>query len=1732
MKKLFSVACCLLPFGAGAVVVNPEVGQNSINTIQTAWTDAINAGETITINSPNVVGIISVDGFDIAENMFVGMSSDQGSLNGNLYVLDTVQNPFSIVSSGDVSVGAILQVLNGKTLGFKTADSNPVAFNLTVGNGLSNEGIKIGNETQTANLNITGVNKLTVNGSVIAFGNMTANVTSAQIGLINANAGTLDINALDSIEFAGLVSNSADNTSIAAGQNILSSGTVQNNDGKMTLRAENTVQIETNLENKSTGNIEVSAGTLSVGGTMTNESRNATMILNLENWVVDGGSAADFSFINAGNLEAKVTGDTYFRWGLNLSDMGVDNVFNLDTGTISFGAGATWINLFSNYLNSSNLAIRDGDIDVSAIVNGMNNDGVINPNASMDILAENVTVDIVRNDGKSLVIKAADLATGYNVVGAAASADVGNLTVTGQVIGATGSQTDLIASGVLNVAGVVNNSGNMTLNGNTVNVVSATNAGVGAKLTISSLTAPTGKVEVQGNITNAGGETLIFAKDVSIDGMITNNSGITEIRGSDTNGGPVQVGAINAAGGIVNLDALAGSAEIKNTLTVAGGTLNLGYGLTNLTVDGSVQVAGDVIANGSDDAIAGNLNVLNAGTAPFVLGANAIMVEGDVVANANDFARKVMFDSGLINISGDAVVANKGMLTLGLSANAYVKVNGQLSVTDSGVFESFANELFVGSVYTDAQFIMHGTKLTADAGNLEINGALYFDPVNDPSFPGTGLIIKDTNVFTMETASDGADVSVGAVSVGTTKSLTLKSKDEITVGGTIVNNGTVNVDAGTEFTVTGKISNTGAGFDIDAVNVNMTGLDNSGVMNVVATDDVVLANVLNSDGTVNISAATTISADAITQTGGTVNLGADNISAQNITINAGAGAKMFLDATRADVSGNVNVAGNLVQGGTVGMLNLGLDNFSANNLTLGGDFIALGDDTTYSIDNILDITGNINVASGANVVFNVENAVRGGDVVNAGDLTLNAEYGIELGGIINNSGVVNVDSGTGMFTIDNLVMNGGKLTLNGAGMNISGVIENTGATLYQDYTASLTMPGIIVAESDYQITTATLNVREINQNGKLIINTSNVGVDANINAMDLTFNAQTLSDGITTDWMNVAVGGNVSGNVDFIGIEKMTIGGDYVFNDNSSINAAILPYVSGSGMNSTDINYWASVSLNDDDTLGQITNPEDARALISVGGRFETDLNTLGTLTGTGELGNGQIGIDIFDIVDQGTAIWFLHADNGINELATKIRNLNVSFCNADGSLCFDYLDAISIKNGKDINGADEDLPAYIAVRDLNQDGTADSLYIVFDPRFGGPVEVFKIQPIVERVQPHTMGEYVAAGALDNMIAGQLVNKKFLNKTPIEVIPLIFEGTNLSTMANELYNRMEDYAMNRDGDALARFSRLFQVYELEQIVGAISLNEHTWFRNIEDRMFDEFIWNRNRNLKKAWLDFDLGMAYQNIDDRKHADGHRFSVMGGFDWQKSNTLVLGLTGHVSRTSFDSHDAIDLSYVGHENVMGDVKITVADTNIGLGGYLLKTLGEKSRLYGNLFADVHVLDIDRVQTFVDDIQGNGFSASLISEWGLMHDILNQYVVGNLYARGGYNFGFDVKEKAAGSDYMRLESDGYFILTPGYSLMAQKRIYPSAWLQIRPYASIGIEYDLIGAPDTARYKFVVADEFTRYNTEINPLWANIGGGIEVLSANGVQFGLDYRYQYNSDIQLHNIKVSGSYRF
>ena len=68
IKRLISFACCLLPLGAGAVVVNPELGNTSVSTESAAWQNAGAQSITITASDafPLINGIVSQNGFSIS----------------------------------------------------------------------------------------------------------------------------------------------------------------------------------------------------------------------------------------------------------------------------------------------------------------------------------------------------------------------------------------------------------------------------------------------------------------------------------------------------------------------------------------------------------------------------------------------------------------------------------------------------------------------------------------------------------------------------------------------------------------------------------------------------------------------------------------------------------------------------------------------------------------------------------------------------------------------------------------------------------------------------------------------------------------------------------------------------------------------------------------------------------------------------------------------------------------------------------------------------------------------------------------------------------------------------------------------------------------------------------------------------------------------------------------------------------------------------------------------------------------------------------------------------------------------------------------------------------------------------------------------------------------------------------------------------------------------------------
>lgn len=1620
LKKVISFLCCLVPFGAPAADYpgGLAIGENTGSVAVPGTDNVLNLGENG----------LSVYGYAI-----IGEAGQGGK--GQLYAEQT-SGTFTIQSAGNVNVGGLI-VKDNALLGIKgTTDSN---IDLGLGTVMADGGLQIDEHINTVTATgITAKKMLSITANSADLGTVT--VGGADSSLM------LDVDGMlktGDFKYTG----TANNTGTITAGDIRVDGSIQNlaDSGALNITATDAhggtygdIEVQVNVENKSTKMMTISGGAITVNGTMSQDTGGTLKIDSRANLSVLGTDTGGVSFVNKGTFDGNVSGTTTFVHGVDLSGMTSSNSFVLKTGSLDLGT-------------MRDLQLIHGTVDITTTSNSAlsfatvanETDGKVKMNS-----AGNFTAERLKNNSE-MEIRAVDLTADELIVGNVA-------------------KTTLSATNALTLNGDISNAGTTMLTGGNMTLQNVTNTGT---MTIKSPTDTTGQISIAGNLVSSGNaHTVLHTRQIRVTGDITNSdNAVTEILGSDTAGGDIQLGQLLVSGGTLNLKSLTGGVA-ASSVSLTGGAITADSVTRSITATNNVEIAGNLSATGAVATSGGDMSVGATGT-PFVLASTGgdITIGGNVSAGGDDTARAMRLNAKNINVTGRVAALKNGTLIFGTDANQNLNVIGDVDAAN-GTIEVYAGNATAASwAGYVGNLILHGGNITARTGNIDFSSGLVF---NDSVLtqPAQGVWVKDGTELTLitETPDDG-NIMLGALNLGSGKTLTMNSAAKIiSVTGDYKTNGTLHINA-TDATFTGgDMTNSGELNASVANEWNAGNITNTGTANITA-DTATFGDVDNQSGTFNLNGINGVTA-ANVKSGGTMNVSSTGaVALAGLTVSGG---RTTIASPNVTVENSVNVTGDLIQGAaSTNGLNLTQNGtFTAQNLTVSGDLAANSGAVDYMIASDATITGNINVANGTEIQL-IANTISGHDVVNNGAMTL--------------GGTTSVNS----FTND------GMATLRGESLGVTNTFNAT--NLYQKFTGALNAGDVNIDADSYRISA------------------TDFSLDGNLNATNLTVFA------VPAKHLNANIAGNLSGGVTFANLGQMHVGGDYAFTDTSKVFANISNKSSMAGLP----NYWSSVSLADG-TLGQITNATSGDgALITVDGKFTSDLS-LG-LTPSGGIGGGasdQIGIALRELADAGDAIWLVYAQGGITESGDKLRNLNVVICNASGSICYDYFDGTPAGNSS----------AYLTMRDTDGNGTSDSIYVVFDPRFGGPVELFKIQPIVAHNAEHTDGEYVSAGALDNMIAGQMAKQGFTGRHAIELLPVLFRGTNMETMANELYGRMEHYNTYRDSAPLSRFSRLFQAREIEQVAGSVILNEHTSARSFEDHMLDEFIWNRNRNLKKAWVDAEYGMLFQKVSDGKHADGNRFNITGGFDWQHTNTLILGLAGRVSHTSTDVSDAMNLGYTTENPfIAGHVDAKVANTNIGLGGYLMQTLGEKTRAYGNAFLDLHVFDITRHQTFVNGtIDGSGTAFALNTEWGLLHDWLNQYIVGNMYARAGYNFGFSVTEKVGGHDYMKMKSDGYLSFTPGYSLTAQKRIYPSVWFQVRPYATIGVEYDVLGAPDNAKYKFATAKKFTSYDIDIDPLWANIGGGVEMLSATGFQVGLDYRYQYNQDIQLHNIKVSGSYRF
>jgi hypothetical protein len=349
---------------------------------------------------------------------------------------------------------------------------------------------------------------------------------------------------------------------------------------------------------------------------------------------------------------------------------------------------------------------------------------------------------------------------------------------------------------------------------------------------------------------------------------------------------------------------------------------------------------------------------------------------------------------------------------------------------------------------------------------------------------------------------------------------------------------------------------------------------------------------------------------------------------------------------------------------------------------------------------------------------------------------------------------------------------------------------------------------------------------------------------------------------------------------------------------------------------------------------------------------------------------------------------------------------------------------------------------------------------------------------------------------------------------------------------------MSSYRDTNDAGPYAAFSGLFTPTEATHLAIMVNSTERMFQQTVQKRMIDESMWARNRVMSKLWFDADLGtFTITNPDANDPINGTRMSGVVGYDLQVNPDTIIGFNAGYSMSNSTEDSTFDLSYVnvatGPVSWLANREIKSEVTTITLGGYLMSKMESGARVYISANGHAHSLTTSRTQDMLPEVTDTVNATSFTGEIGVVHHISEQAITGNLFARFVQNSGFNLTTGTeGGEDFMDIVQDQYMTFAPGYSLTFQRRIFMSPTFIMRPYLTVGAEYEVMGMDNKILYKFAISDDYSEYELDYSPLWAKGQVGLEFLSISGVQFGMGYGFHYNQAIQMHNINISASMRF
>lgn len=891
---------------------------------------------------------------------------------------------------------------------------------------------------------------------------------------------------------------------------------------------------------------------------------------------------------------------------------------------------------------ADNLTISSGStetISQEATYDNIINAGTLNNNASLTVETSLQNSSSI-NNSSSIVTTEITNQSGASITGVSGSIEISN----------GGTNDGSITQNIVNVtAGTLTNSG--TISAETFNN-SGQLTGTGKLIAAggsNSTTIEQDTIEITGNYTNNG--TMTANKEfTNASSDITGNGSliIKDSTGNSSNGGSISQAIVNISGNkFTNTGSITASQEFTNSAAIEGaGSISASQGGTNTGSITQNEVTTGGTFNNGDGTTAGTITtdkLTNNGTFNNNSGSSII---SDEIINNDKF-----INNGSIGSSPDkGTIDNKGTFTNNGSiiASTITNETGKEFINNSGneiTADSFTNQGSVTNNGTiNAGSLNNSSSITGNTGSLTIsNGGTISGTISQKIVSVTGGTLNNENSITANEFNNSATISgSGSLTATTGNNSGNITQDNVTIKGDYTNTGTIT--SNDNFTNSGNISGGGGKLIVNkgsnSGSISQDTLETSGTFENTGS---IIANITNGGTfTNNGTIGTNQNKAEITNNGTFTNN--NSVIASAITNNAD---KTFTNA------GNV-VTDTITNNGTFdgkGSITIGggenTGTITQNNITINGNFANNGDMTANnSFSNSADITGggNLNINNGNNT-----GNITQGEITVDGKLT-NTGGSISAGSIANN-GTISLENGSSLEITGSDGTLGGIIDAIGTGNNLAAGNNNVTGTINigNSSTASdLTLEsGNVVADAVVNITQngefkleggeTTLNSNDtwagkVSLNGgKLTTNVTQNGI------LDADTGELTVGSGSLTIGQGSSIAGDVTTEIANGTTLNVNNGGEVTLNSGDNWNGTVS--LTGGKLDVSGLTANGTLHGNSGDLIAGTGNLN-----IGTGSYIENEvaIQTSGNINITGD---GIVGIDDNDTLASSSVISL--KDNG-----------------------------------------------------------------------------------------------------------------------------------------------------------------------------------------------------------------------------------------------------------------------------------------------------------------------------------------------------------------------------------------------------------------------------------------------------------------------------------------------------